>query len=170
MGFPRQEYWSGLSFPPPVDLPNPGTKPASPALAGRFFNTEPPGRTRAETGAIAKYPVMHKTAPRRRGIIWIQRQPVQRMRNPALKTPRLEVLLKLAHLLASPTTHSHTLSLPLLATSGKNWTGGVSAEQCQDGSGSGSRSRGSFLHRSCFECQALSLVLRVCVGAAPWTC
>ena len=40
MGFPRQEYWSGLPFPPPGDLPDPGIKPASfvsPALAGRFF-------------------------------------------------------------------------------------------------------------------------------------
>ena len=31
MGFPRQKYWSGLSFPPPGDLPNPGIKPVSPA-------------------------------------------------------------------------------------------------------------------------------------------
>ena len=37
MGFSRQEYRSGLSFPPPGDLPNPGLKPGSPALAGRFF-------------------------------------------------------------------------------------------------------------------------------------
>ena len=43
MGFSRQEYWSGLPFPPPEDLPNPGTEPASPALAGGFFTTEPPG-------------------------------------------------------------------------------------------------------------------------------
>ena len=42
MGFPRQEYWSGLPFPPPVDLPDPGVKPmslASSALAGGFFTT-----------------------------------------------------------------------------------------------------------------------------------
>ena len=41
----RQEYWSGLSFPTPGDLSNPGVKPAAPALsalAGRFFTTEPP--------------------------------------------------------------------------------------------------------------------------------
>ena len=44
MGFSRQEYWSGLPFPPPGDLPDPGIKPASPALAGAFFTTEPPGR------------------------------------------------------------------------------------------------------------------------------
>ena len=36
MGFSRQDYWSGLSFPPPRELPNPGIEPASPALAGRF--------------------------------------------------------------------------------------------------------------------------------------
>ena len=33
---------SGLSFPPPEDLPNPGIEPKSPALAGEFFTTEPP--------------------------------------------------------------------------------------------------------------------------------
>ena len=44
MGFSRQEYWSGLPFPPPRDLPNPGIKPASPALAGEFFTIEPPGK------------------------------------------------------------------------------------------------------------------------------
>ena len=44
IGFPRQEYWSGLAFPPPGDLPDPGVKPVSPALAGRFFTTEPPGK------------------------------------------------------------------------------------------------------------------------------
>ena len=38
MGFPRQEYWSGLPFPSPGDLPNPGTEPMSPSLAGRFFS------------------------------------------------------------------------------------------------------------------------------------
>ena len=38
MEFSRQEYCSGLSFPPPEDLPNPGIEPESPALAGRFFS------------------------------------------------------------------------------------------------------------------------------------
>ena len=41
MEFSRQEYWSGMPFLPP-DLPNPGIKPASPALVGGFFTTEPP--------------------------------------------------------------------------------------------------------------------------------
>jgi len=47
MGFSRQEYWSGLPFPPPGDLPNPQMEPAaivSPALAGRFFTAEAPGK------------------------------------------------------------------------------------------------------------------------------
>ena len=47
MGFLRQEYWSGLPFPSPVDLPNTGIEPPSPALVGRFFTTEPPGKTKA---------------------------------------------------------------------------------------------------------------------------
>ena len=46
MEFFRQEYWSGLPFPPPGDLPDPGIEPVSPSaseLAGGFFTTEPPG-------------------------------------------------------------------------------------------------------------------------------
>ena len=39
--FPRQEYWSGLLFPSPGDLPDPGMKPT---LAGGFFTTEPLGK------------------------------------------------------------------------------------------------------------------------------
>ena len=48
MGFPRQEYWSVLPFPPPEDLRDPGFKPvslAAPTLAGRFFTTEPPRKS-----------------------------------------------------------------------------------------------------------------------------
>ena len=47
MEFSRQEYWSRLLFPPPGDLPDPGIEPGSlgsPALAGRFFTTLPPGK------------------------------------------------------------------------------------------------------------------------------
>ena len=43
-GFPRKEYWSGLPFPSPGGLPNPGIKLVSLALAGGFFTTEPPGK------------------------------------------------------------------------------------------------------------------------------
>ena len=44
MGFPRQKYWSELPFPSPGDLPDPGIESESPALAGRFLTTEPPGK------------------------------------------------------------------------------------------------------------------------------
>ena len=47
MGFSRQEYWSGLPFPSPGDLSDPGIKSvslASRALAGRLFTNEPPGK------------------------------------------------------------------------------------------------------------------------------
>ena len=44
IGFPRQEHWTGLLFLSSGDLPNPGIEPTSPALAGGFFTTEPPGK------------------------------------------------------------------------------------------------------------------------------
>ena len=44
MRFSRHEYWHGLPFPPLGDLPNPGIEPVSPALAGEFFTSEPPGK------------------------------------------------------------------------------------------------------------------------------
>ena len=43
MGFSRQEYWSGLSCPPPGDLPNPGIEPRSATLQVDSLSTEPPG-------------------------------------------------------------------------------------------------------------------------------
>ena len=43
-------YWSGLPFPSPEDLPNPGIKPVSPALAGGFCTTEPPGKPKGDCG------------------------------------------------------------------------------------------------------------------------
>ena len=42
--FSRQEYWSGLPFPSPGDLPNPGIKPRSPALQADSLPSEPPGK------------------------------------------------------------------------------------------------------------------------------
>ena len=67
-GFPRQEYWSGLPFPPPRDLPDPGTEPRSPAppaLAGRSFTTLPPGKPHsAATGLPSLYlPTLERSPP-----------------------------------------------------------------------------------------------------------
>ena len=44
MGFSKQEYWSGLSFPSPGDLPDPGIEPRNPALQAISLLTEPPGK------------------------------------------------------------------------------------------------------------------------------
>ena len=44
MGFPRQEYWSGLPFPSPGALPNPGIEPRSPAVRAYALTSEPPGK------------------------------------------------------------------------------------------------------------------------------
>ena len=44
MGFSRQEYWSGLPFPSPGDLPDPGIEPGSPAFQVDALTSEPPGK------------------------------------------------------------------------------------------------------------------------------
>ena len=58
MGFPRQEYWSGLPFPSPRDLPKPGIEPTSPALADRFFTTEPSGKPKCCHQVIQNFRVV----------------------------------------------------------------------------------------------------------------
>ena len=45
IGFSKQEYWSGLPFPSPGDLPDSGIKPGSPALQTDSLPSEPPGKT-----------------------------------------------------------------------------------------------------------------------------
>ena len=44
MGFSQPEYWSGLAFPSPGDIPNPGIEPMSPALQAGSLLSEPPGK------------------------------------------------------------------------------------------------------------------------------
>ena len=44
MGFSRHEYWSGLPFPSPGDLPDPGIEPRSPSLEADALTSEPPGK------------------------------------------------------------------------------------------------------------------------------
>ena len=53
VGFSRQEYWSGLPFSSPGDLPNPGIKPRSPALQADALPSEPPGKTQASFNFMA---------------------------------------------------------------------------------------------------------------------
>ena len=52
LGFSKQEYWSGLPFPSPGYLSDPRIEPASPALAGRFFTTEPLGKPGTECNSL----------------------------------------------------------------------------------------------------------------------
>ena len=54
MEFSRQEYWSGLPFPSPRDLPNPGIKPVSPALWADTLLSEPPGNPEPQRKAVLK--------------------------------------------------------------------------------------------------------------------
>ena len=61
MGLSRQEYCSGLSFPPPEDLPRPGMEPKSPALAAGFFTTEPPGKLISATSSLDWHPSYART-------------------------------------------------------------------------------------------------------------
>ena len=68
MEFSSQEYWSRLPFPPSGDLLDPGTEPASlmpPALTGRFFTTEPPGKPKYHDRCPYKKKLQHDL-PRRR--------------------------------------------------------------------------------------------------------
>ena len=60
MGFSRQEYWSGLPFPSPGDLPNPGIEPGFPALEADALTSESPGKPPREAPSIvsAKYTVL----------------------------------------------------------------------------------------------------------------
>ena len=64
MGFSRQEYWSGLPFPSPGDLPNPGIEPGSPVLQADCVLSEPPGKPHSRERILAiptreeKYPLV----------------------------------------------------------------------------------------------------------------
>ena len=63
MGFSRQDYWSGVPFPPPGDLPHPGMEPASlmsPALVGAFFTTH---ATREVLMAVEGFPEAGRASP-----------------------------------------------------------------------------------------------------------
>ena len=56
VGFSRQEYWSGLPFPSPGDLPNPGIEPRSPAIQADALPSEPPGKPQYEEQYDSKRP------------------------------------------------------------------------------------------------------------------
>ena len=61
MEFSRQEYWSGLPFPAPGDLPNPGIEPGSPALQADSLLSEPPGKPKVVTKMYSSIFTLYKT-------------------------------------------------------------------------------------------------------------
>ena len=61
MGFPRQEYWSGLPFPFPGDLPNTGIKPRSPALQVDSLPAEPEGKPK--NNAVGSQSLLQRIFP-----------------------------------------------------------------------------------------------------------
>ena len=71
VGFSRQEYWSGLPFPSPEDLPHPGIKPRSPTVSADALLSEPPAKSRESRisieGRMDKYTVMNSHT----GILYI---------------------------------------------------------------------------------------------------
>ena len=80
MQFSRQEYWRGLPFPSPGYLPNPGTEPKSPALAGDLVTTEPRGKPSGRqswrlitAGLVQEFRL--STKPVRRPLWWEGRMP-----------------------------------------------------------------------------------------------
>ena len=74
VGFPRQEYWSGLPCPPPGDLPNTGMKLMSPVLAGRSFTIEPPGKIKMLTQSCLVFATLWTVARQASLSIGVSRQ------------------------------------------------------------------------------------------------
>ena len=96
MGFPRQEYLSGLPFPSPGNLPNPGIEPGSPvspALAHRFFTTEQEGSFNwlgsgpmiiPEPNMTAKISMCKNTAT----LLWITCYSIERVEGKEVVSPK----------------------------------------------------------------------------------
>ena len=81
MGFSRQEYWSGLPFPPPGDLHDPGMEPTSPAGQAAFFLTaEPPEKPQAHTlgDILARFPADLRHLPLLPLPVWSRADRLQR--------------------------------------------------------------------------------------------
>ena len=107
MGFPRQEYCSGLPLPSPGDLPDdPGIEPASPALADRFFTTQPLGKLYIHTHTHTHTP-LHISLSRHTHT----HLPIYLYLDPIVNTWFLFLSLLLSHLNISFRSHG---SLPLI--------------------------------------------------------
>ena len=108
VGLSWQEYWSWLPFPPPGDLPYPGTiptSPAAPALSGRFFTTEPPW---------IKTTVLQFSSVQSLSRVWLFATPWTAAHQASLSVTNSQSLLKLMSIeLVMPSIQpSHPLSSP----------------------------------------------------------
>ena len=82
MRFPRQEYWSGLPYPSPGDLPDPGIQPASSTLTGEFFATEPPGKPPPRRLDISNFVCLNPIHRRHEIFCWLLKMGDTRMGDP----------------------------------------------------------------------------------------
>ena len=75
LGFSRQKHWSGLPFPSPGDLPNPGIEPGSPVLQTDSLPPEPPGKPQRKSEVRAKYHGSTKDRTNPSGWVTLERLP-----------------------------------------------------------------------------------------------
>ena len=72
--FPMEEYWSGLPFPSPGDLPNPGIEPRSPALQADALISEPPGKSLILKSVVERLLLNHERCqdswPPKKNSVW----------------------------------------------------------------------------------------------------
>ena len=109
MGFPRQEYWSGLTFPSPGTLRNPGIETASPALAGRFFITESSGKSLSDSRPYFQFSSV-KSLSRVRHFVTLRTAAHQA----SLSTSNSQSLLKLMSIQSVISSNHLILCRPLL--------------------------------------------------------
>ena len=75
MGFSRQECWSGLPFPSPEDLPNPGIEPGSPTLQADALSSEPPAKPQSQCSSQITTGIFTKLEPKISQFVWKHKRP-----------------------------------------------------------------------------------------------
>ena len=71
MGFPRHEYWSGLPFPSPGDLPDPGIEPRSPTLKADALTSEPPGKPQIALWTVCIITKKDRSVSHKLGLLYL---------------------------------------------------------------------------------------------------
>ena len=90
MGFPRQEYWIGLPFSSPGDLPNPSIKPRSPTLQADSLSAEPPGKPKnIGVGSLSLLQRIFLTQESKPGLLIVDSLPTELSGMPTFQNLRL---------------------------------------------------------------------------------